>query len=112
MIGDYVIVALSSDNILSNDTSVRLEKLKQEALDNMSQIMHTPPDFTTYVMDDKFGLVEMNYGVYGVSQEMLSEEELEAGEVNIATALVIRAMCLEACEAGSIIALNDEEGNQ
>ena len=103
LIGDYVAV------ILSNDNSDSLEKLKQEALDNISQLLNTPPDFRTYVMDDMYGFVEMNYGIYTISPEKLSDEEIESGKVNIATALIMRASCLEACEAGNIIAINVEE---
>ncbi len=102
LIGDYVIAALSDEN------STHLEKLKQEAIENSNHLMNTPPDFSTYVMDDKYGLVVMNYEIYGVSPEVLSEEEVEAGKVNIATALVVRSLCLDACNRGDIIAINDE----
>ncbi len=103
LIGDYVVSALSDEN------SGSLEKLVQEAIDNITHLLNTPPDFTTYVMDDMFGLVEMNYGIYAVSPEKLSDEEIASGKVNIATALTVRGLCLEACEAGQIIAINDEE---
>lgn len=101
LIGDYVIAALSDDN------SGSLEKLKQETLDCISYLLNTPPDFRTYVMDDMFGLIEMNYGIYGVSSETLSDEEIESGKVNIATALAVRSLCLDACETGDIIAIYD-----
>ncbi len=103
LIGDYVVVALSDDN------SSNLEKLKQETLEKISQVLNTPPDFSTYVMDDRFGLVVMNYGIHAVSPEQLSDGEIETEKVKIATALIIRSLCLEACEAGNIIAINDEE---
>ena len=103
LIGDYVVAALSDEN------SGSLEKLVQEALDNISHLLNTPPDFTTYVMDDMFGLVSMDYGIYAVSPEKLSDEEIASGKVNIATGLAMRSLCLEACEAGKIIAINDEE---
>ena len=48
LIGEYVIAALSNEN------SASLEKLKQEALENISSVLNTPPDFSSYVMDDKF----------------------------------------------------------
>ncbi len=103
LIGDYVVAVLSDDN------SARLEKLEQETLDNISQLLNTPPDFSTYVMDDMFGLVEMNYGIYAVSRTPLSDKEIASGKVDIATALAMRSLCLEACETGKIIAINDEE---
>ncbi|MDE5778257.1 MAG: hypothetical protein K2I10_07145 [Lachnospiraceae bacterium] len=103
LIGDYVATILSDDN------SAKPEKLKQETLDNISHLLNTPPDFSTYVMDDMFGLVEMNYGIYAVSPNPLSDEEISSGKVDIATALAMRSLCLEACEAGKIIAINDEE---
>lgn len=103
LIGDYVVAVLSDDN------SANLEKLEQETLDNISHLLNTPPDFSTYVMDDMYGLVEMNYGIYAVSPAPLLEEEIESGEVEIATALAMRSLCLEACETGKIIAINDEE---
>lgn len=103
LIGDYVIVTLSDDN------SANLNRLKEETLDKISHVLNTPPDFRTYVMDDMFGLVTMNYGICAVSSEHLSDGEIESGKVSIATALVIRSLCLEACEAGNIIAINDEE---
>lgn len=103
LIGDHVAAVLSDDN------SASLEKPEQEALDNISQLLNTPPDFNTYVMDDMFGLVEMNYGIYAVSPAPLSDEEIESGKVDIAIALAMRSFCLEACETGKIIAINDEE---
>lgn len=103
LIDDYVVAVLSDDN------SADLEKLEHETLDNISQLLNTPPDFSTYVMDDMYGLVEMNYGIYAVSQAPLSDEEIESGEVDIATALAMRSLCLEACETGNIIAINEEE---
>ncbi len=102
LIGEYVVVVLSDEN--SGD----MEKLEQEALKNVSQVIKYPPDFTTYVMDDMFGLVEMNYGVCGISSEPLSNEEVEAGKMDISLALMVRSLCLEACENGKIIAINDE----
>lgn len=103
LIGDNVVATLSDEN------SGSLEKLVQEALDNISQLLNNPPDFTTYVMDDMFGLVGMDYGIYAVSPEKLSDEEIASGKVNISTGLAMRSLCLEACEAGKIIAIIDEE---
>ena len=103
LLGDYVIAMLSDDN------SKNLEKLQQEALENSGHLLNTPPDFSTYVMDDMFGLVVMNDGIYAISSEKLSDEEIKSGKVNIATALVIRSLCLEACQRGIVIAINDEE---
>lgn len=102
LIGEYVIVGLSNEN------SHNIEKLEQEALERLGQVLNYPPDFCTYVMDDRFGLVEMNYGVYGVSPELLSDEEIELDKMNLGTALVVRSLCLEACENGKIIAIFDE----
>ena len=102
LIGEYVVVELSDENFGN------MEKLEQEALDKASQVLNYPPDFSTYVMDDMFGLVSMNYGVYGISPEPLSDEEIESGKINIAIALGVRSLCLEACENGKIIAINDE----
>lgn len=103
LIGDYVIVALSDEH------SNNLEKLKQEASENMAHLLNTPPDFTTYVMDDMFGLVVMDYEIYAISSAPLSDEEIASGKVNIATALAMRSLCLEACKTGEIIAINSEE---
>lgn len=102
LIGDYVIVALSDEH--SNNP----EKLKQEASENMAHLLNTPPDFTTYVMDDMFGLVVMDYEIYAISSAPLSDEEIASGKVNIATALAMRSLCLEACKTGEIIAINSE----
>ena len=103
LIGDHVIAALS------DEYSGSPEQLKQEALENMSHVLNTPPDFTTYVMDDMFGLVEMHYGLYAVSPEKLSDEEIASGKVHIATGLVASSLCLEACQRCIVIAINDEE---
>lgn len=103
LIGEYVIAALSNEN------SASLEKLKQETLENISSVLNTPPDFSSYVMDDKFGLVKMNYGIYAVSPQILTDEEIKQGKVDFATALGLRSLCLEACEKGNIIAVVDEE---
>jgi len=103
LIGEYVIAALSDENCNN------LENLKQEAAKNMDSLIHTPPDFSTYVMDDKYGLVVMNYEIYGVSPEVLSDEEIESGKMTIVTGLVVRGMCLEACDAGEIIAIYNKE---
>lgn len=102
LIGEYVVVELSDEN------SGNMEKLEREALENVSQVLAYPPDFSTYVMDDMFGLVSMNYGIYGISPEPLSDEETTSGKMNIAAALAVRSLCLEACENGEIIAINDE----
>jgi len=102
LIGEYVVAVLSDEN------SGSIEKLEQEALENISHLLNSPPDFSTYVMDDMFGLVRMNYGIYAVSPGPLSDEEIEAGKVNMSIALVIRSLCLEACENGKIIAVNDK----
>lgn len=99
LIGEYVIAELSDEN--SND----MKKLEQEALENISQMLQCPPDFSTYVMDDMFGLVRMNYGIYGVSSEPLSDEEISSGKMNLAGALIVRSLILEACENGKIIAI-------
>lgn len=102
LIGEYVVVELSNDNFGN------IEKLEQEALENVSQVLNNPPDFSTYVMDDMYGLISMNYGLYGISAAPLSNEEIESGKVNIDIALEVRSLCLEACENGKIIAINDE----
>ncbi len=102
LIGKYIVVELSDEN------SGNMEKLQQETLENISYVLNYPPDFRTYVMDDMFGLVAMNYGVYGISPEPLSDKEIESGEMNISIALVIRSLCLKACQNGEIISINDE----
>lgn len=102
LIGEYVIVTLSKVN------SQDIEKLEQEALEKLVQVLNYPPDFSTYVMDDRFGLVEMNYGVFGISSEPLSDEEITTDKMNLGTALVVRSLCLEACENAEIIAIIDE----
>lgn len=43
------------------------------------------------------------------SPEKLSDEKIASGKVNITTGLAMRSLCLEACKAGKIIAINDEE---
>lgn len=103
LIGDHAVIELSDEN------SGSPEKLEREALDNISQLLGTPPDFSTFVMDDMFGLVRMNYGVSAISPSPLSDQEIASGEMNIATALDVRSLCLEACGSGRIIAINDEE---
>ena len=103
LIGEYVVA------VLSDDYSGNLEHLKKETLDHISKVLSTPPDFNTYIMDDKFGLVEMNEGIYGISADILSREEIETREMDIVTALAIRSLCIEACENHSIIAINDEQ---
>ena len=49
LIGSYVVV------ILSDEYSNSLELLEQEALERMSGMLNTPPDFRTFVMDDQYG---------------------------------------------------------
>ena len=105
LIGEYVVIELSDEN--SGD----IEKLEQEALENISQVLDYPPDFCTYVMDDMFGLISMNFGIYGVTPEPLSDEEIETGKMNIAAALAVRSLCLEACEYGKIITIVKQEEN-
>lgn len=102
LIGEYVAVGLSISN------SGNMEILEQEAAEKMSQVLNSPPDFRTYVMDDQYGLVEMNYGVFGISSEPLSDEDVESGHMDIGAALIVRSLCLKACENGKIIAIIDE----
>ncbi len=103
LIGDYVIAELSGEH------SGNPEKLEREASKSMEDLLNTPPDFSTYVMDDMFGLVVMDYGIYAISPDKLSDEEIASGDVNIKTALAMRSLCLKACETGEWIAINDEE---
>lgn len=102
LIGDYAAAVLSDDHAGS------LEKLLQEAKGNMADLLNIPPDFSSYVMDDSFGLVEMNGGIFAVSPERLSDEEISEGRMGISAALAARSACLEACNAGEIIAVIDE----
>ncbi len=101
VIGDYVVA------VLSDEYANQPENLEQEARENMVQLRNTPPDFSTYVMDDGYGLVEMNYGIYAVSSRPLSDKEIEEGKVSLGTALAVRGFCLAACEKGQVIAIND-----
>ena len=103
LVGDYAVA------VLSDEFSGQAEKLEREARENLSALLNVPPDFSTYVMDDQFGLLGMEYGIYAVSPEKLSEEELASGKVSIQTALAMRGFCLEACRAGTLLAINDEE---
>ena len=97
LIGDYAIALL--------DPSRDPEQLAREASGHMAQLLHTPPDFRTYVMDDRFGLVSMDFAIYGVSPEELSVEEIESEHMNVGTALLVRTCCLEACETGRVLAV-------
>lgn len=83
--------------------------LEQEARERMERLLQSPPDFSTYVMDDSFGLVIMDYGVMGISEEVLPEQDIADGEMNLGTALAVRSRCLAACAAGEIVAIVDEE---
>lgn len=103
LVGDYAVA------VLPDQYSGQVEKLEQQARANLSALQHIPPDFSTYVMDDQFGLLGMACGIYAVSPEKLSEEEIASGKVSIRTALAMRGFCLEACEAGTLLAINDEE---
>ncbi|MCI8602214.1 MAG: hypothetical protein HFE45_11620 [Oscillospiraceae bacterium] len=94
--------------VLSDDRAGSLEKLRQEALENMASLLNVPPDFSAYVMDDGFGLAEMDFGIYAVSPSPLSDEEIAANRMGVAAALAARSACLEACSAGEIIAIVDE----
>ena len=93
---------------MPDEFSGQAEKLEREARGNLSALQNLPPDFSTYVMDDQFGLLRMACGIYAVSPEKLSEEELASGKVSVKTALAMRGFCLEACRAGTILAINDE----
>ena len=85
-----------------------LASLRQAALGAMSVLLESPPDFSAYVMDDGFGLAEMDFGIYAVSPSPLSDEEIAANRMGVAAALAARSACLEACSAGEIIAIVDE----
>lgn len=103
LIGEQVVVELAEEHAGS------LPELAREAVEKMRALIDTPPDFSTYVMDDEYGLVVMDYGVYGVSRERLTLEEIDSGSMDLAGALAVRSLCLEACERGRILAINEDE---
>lgn len=104
----FALLAEGVAAVLSDEYSGDPEKLRQEAQENMTALLNYPPDFTTYVMDDRFGLVSMEYGIYGVSAAPLSAEEIESEQMDVGSALTVRSACLAACEAKELIAIVDE----
>ena len=105
----FALIGRHTAAVLGEDGGAGLEALRQTALAAMSALLQRPPDFSAYVMDDGFGLTAMDGEIYTVSPERLSQEEIASGKFAFPGALVLRNQCLEACEAGDILAIVTEE---
>ena len=76
--------------------------MQEAARQRMEEICTTPPDFSSYVMDDDCPLVLMQDTVFAVSTEPL---EADAEEVPMMLALTMRETIRTACERQEILAL-------
>ena len=80
------------------------EEIEEFALDNINEMLSSHPDFTSFIMDDGYGLVSMMNGIFGIT-EKLSEKEVEADEFDFVTALTVRGNILCDCENNGVLAL-------
>lgn len=98
-LAEYVVMPLDSRSM--ND----MGKIKEE----IAGVLRSHPDFSTYVMDDGFGLVILLDKIYGITPEKLTEEEIQKGEMDLVPALLLRQDCLEACQNETVIAIISKE---
>ena len=93
-----VIEPPTSDERYDADTVLNAARLAAE------EIFTTPPDFSSYVMDDGYGLVLMQ-SVSAITPRKLTEEEANSGRLPLQLALATRERCFEACRTPEFIAI-------
>ena len=79
-----------------------LEKCVEETTE---EILSSHPDFETFFMKEKYGIVAMqDYKVLGFTAGSLSEDEEKKERIDFGRALTIRAEMMKACEDLRILA--------
>ena len=46
------------------------EEIEEFALDNINEMLSSHPDFTSFIMDDGYGLVSMMNGIFGITEKL------------------------------------------
>lgn len=100
IISDNSVIVLKNDEIDGKTD----DEIKEYALDNIDEMLSSQPDFTSFIMDDGYGLVSMMNGIFGIT-EMLGEKVTEDDEIELGTVLEVRENILDACENNGVLAL-------
>ncbi len=100
IISDNSVIVLKNDEIDGKTD----DEIKEYALDNIDEMLSSQPDFTSFIMDDGYGLVSMMNGIFGIT-EMLGEKVTEDDEIELGTVLEVRGNILDACENNGVLAL-------
>ena len=99
LIGENVIVPFENDDCSDPEM---LEKCVEETTE---EILSSHPDFETFFMKEKYGIVAMqDYKVLGFTAGSLSEDEEKKERIDFGRALTIRAEMMKACEDLRILA--------
>ena len=100
IISDNSVIVLKNDEIDGKTD----DEIKEYALDNIDEMLSSQPDFTSFIMDDGYGLVSMMNGIFGIT-EMLGEKVTEDDEIELGTVLEVIGNILDACENNGVLAL-------
>ena len=96
VIGSQTIMMLEGIN--SSVGEVELKTALNEAVD---EVLSNPPDFSTIVMEDGYGIVVV--GQAGIVVK-LPKKYVKNGEMDMGKALSLRELALTACEKAELIA--------
>ncbi|MGI6743242.1 MAG: hypothetical protein ACOX4O_06255 [Eubacteriales bacterium] len=105
LIGEKTVVGFSKEGDLDEEKATKLVKKSTR------KALSSHPDFSAYTMDDDYGLVILSCGgIFIRSEDILSDEEIESGDVNLGRAVSLKNEALDCCENPEIIAfvLNDQ----
>ena len=100
---------IGENTVITLEQPDTIDGLKQKAEEAMTVFFSQHPDFSAYLMDDEYGMVSMFGNLLSVTSNKLSDKELQNGEVDMKTALELRAYSLSSCEKGVVRAIIEEE---
>ncbi len=89
--------------MLHDEPSKDADTLRQKAIDRMEYALCHHPDMECMQMDDGHRMVFLPSGIFTFTKTPCSDN-------GMVTNLILRQACLDACEAGEVIAVAYEEG--
>ena len=100
LISDSTVIVMTNEETEGKSD----DEIRDDAEMKIDEMLSNYPDFTSFDMDDGYGLVSMMNSIYGVTDK-LSDEEIEDGKVELSRALDTRARIIEDCETNGILAV-------
>ena len=99
LIGSQTIMML--DDVTRESSKKTIRGVLEEAVD---ETLSNPPDFSTILMDDGYGIVVV--GKLGiVTSVKLEENSLKDGKMDFRVAVALRDAALDTCEEAELIAV-------